>query len=215
MRTDNVLGQLVQCITANRDFPFEVLDLLHQVDTLRRQRTQAKDDIRRAAEKDIAAIHDRVAVDLQQVNAHYDEQVNNARSRLTQKLTSGSHTLTEEVRSVSSVASYSLHTSMTGLAHEPPLAAAPLTDVSRWPHETPPAGFHEAPAWGYGFQNRHTGSASETAGQLPSDEGYNSLPIASMCEHKLSGDGPWCDECFTLLGDIASVSGPGDAAPTG
>jgi hypothetical protein len=199
MDGESIHTHLVRCVAANPLYPIEVVDLIEEVDALKRQRTKAKDNVRRAAEKEISAIRDRAAVELQQVNAHYDEKLSNARSKLEERLTSGSR-MVEEGRSMPSVASSDIQSSISGLAREPLEATAPQTDVSVSPYITAQAAFPEPLAWDYPFQDHHTASVSETAPQLPSDEGYYSLNRVGFCEHKLSDDDPWCDDCLAMLG---------------
>jgi hypothetical protein len=198
MDVDSIHAQLVKCVATNPLYPIEVVDLIEEVDTLKRQRTQAKDNVRRAAEKDISAIRDRAAAELQEVNAEYGEKLFNARSMLEERLTSGSRMLIEEGRSMPSVASFDIQPSISGLAHGPSPATVPQTDASTSPYVTAQAAFFEPPASSYAFQNHHTASASDTALQLPSDEGYNSLNRVGYCEHRLSNDDSWCDDCLSL-----------------
>jgi hypothetical protein len=199
MDVESIYAHLGRCVAANPLYPIEVVDLIEEVDALKRQRTQAKDNIRRATEKAISAIHDRAAVELQQVNAHYDEKLSNARSKLEERLTSGSRMVSAEGRSMPSVASFDIQSSISGLAREPSEAAAPQTDVSASPYITAQAAFPESLAWDYIFQDHHTASVSETVPLLPSDEGYYSLNRVGFCEHKLSDDDPLCHDCLAML----------------
>ncbi len=191
----------MKCVAANPLYPIEVVDLIEEVDTLKRERAQAKDNVRRAAEKDISVIRDRAAAELQEVNAQYGKKLLNARSRLEERLTSGSRMLIEEGKSVPSVASFDIQPSISGLAHGSSPATVPQTDASTSPHVTAQGPFYEPPAWNDAFRNHHSPSASETALQLPSDDGYYSMNRVGYCEHRLANDDSWCDECLVVFGN--------------
>jgi hypothetical protein len=199
---DSIHAHVVKCVATNPLYPVEVIDYIEEVDALKRQRTQAKDDIRRAAEKEISAIHDRAAIELQRVNAYYDEKLSNARSKLKERVTSESWASIDENKGMPSVASLDVQSSTSGLSLRLLHAAASQTGASTSPYVIGQAALYEPAAWSYSSQHgQHSALASETALQLPSDSGYYSLNKVSYCEHKLSDDDPWCDDCLALFGN--------------
>jgi hypothetical protein len=200
MDVDSIHAHVVKCVATNPLYPVEVVDLIEEVDALKRQRTQAKDDIRRAAEKDISAIHDRAAAELQRVNAYYDEKLLSARAKLKERVTCASRTSIDDNRRMPSVASLDAQSNISGLSLRRSHAASSPTGVSTSPYVTGQAPLYEATAWSYASQHdRHSAPDSETALPLPSDEGYYSLDKVGYCGHRFSDDVPWCDDCLALF----------------
>src|ERR1700728_3844602 len=91
---DNIHALLVEVAPTNSLFTIEMVDLSETIDTLKCERSQARRDVRRKAEAEIALIRDREADEIRLVDAHYDVRLHDARARLKSRLSlvSGPHT---------------------------------------------------------------------------------------------------------------------------
>lgn len=187
---DNIHTLLVEMASTNPSFTIEMVDLSETIDMLKRERSEARRDVHRKAEAEIALIRDREAGEIRQVDAHYDVQLHNARAGLKSRLSlvSGPHT-------GSSRAAYSV-ASLDSEGRLDDLAPHPMQALAIRGYESASRTF-ASPATSYGphmaqpmFRNQSFTSL-ESVLQSPSDEGYQSR--FGLCEHR--ADDGWCDAC--------------------
>jgi hypothetical protein len=192
---DNIHALLVEMASTNPSFTIEMVDLSETIDILKRERSQARRDVRRKAETEIALIRDKEAEEIRQVDAHYDVQLHDARARLKSRLSLVSGPHTESGGAAYSVASlgnegrlddlapHSMQTlAIRGYESAPRTFASPV--ISYGPHVAQPM-----------FRNQSFAS-SESVLQALSDEGYQSR--FSLCEHGALANGGWCDACTSI-----------------
>src|SRR5277367_1237744 len=184
---DNTHQHLVKAVSESQLYPIEVVDLLETIWRLQRQRRQVRHAIHRRAEKEVALIREREAVEEQSVEAYYGEQIRSVRGGLAERLALGSGSQTESGRSLPSTSAFELEARRDDFAPQEmqsfPLQAGEYAS----PSFTTPAGFLTPHMFLPGHQDNSVTSASESGMQAPSDEGYQSR--FGYCEHRpLGGD---------------------------
>src|SRR5271155_1525165 len=102
---DNIHALLVEMTSINPSFTIEMVNLSEAIDLLKHERREARRDVHRKAEAEIALIREREAGEIRQVDAHYDVQLHDARASLKSRLTLVSGPHTESGRAAYSVAS--------------------------------------------------------------------------------------------------------------
>jgi hypothetical protein len=192
---DNIHALLVEVGPTNSLFTIEMLDLSETIDMLKCERSQARRDVRRKAEAEITLIRDKEADEIQQVDAHYDVRLHDARARLKSRLSlvSGPHT-------ESGGAAYSV-TSLGNEGRLDDLAPHSMQTLAIRGYE-PASQTFASPAVSYGhhveqpmFRNQSFAS-SESVWHALSDEGYQSR--FGLCEHAALTDDGWCDTCTSI-----------------
>jgi hypothetical protein len=188
---------LVKTVSESPFFPLEAVDLLETMETLRLQRRQARLAIHRKAEKEVALIREREAVEEQQVEAHYGEQIRNVRGRLAARLALGSGPQTESGQSLPSMSAFELEARFDDFAREEMQGFTIQADEHASRSFTAPSGFSAPHMFLPGLRDNSVASASESGVQAPSDEGYHSR--FGYCEHRPLGGDPFCDVCLGVI----------------
>ena len=115
---DKIHTHLVKTVSESPFFPLEAVNFLETMETLRLQRRQARHAIHRKVEKEVALVREREAVEEQEVEAYYGEQIRNVRGRLTALLALGSGPQTESGRSSPFMSAFESEARFDDFAHE-------------------------------------------------------------------------------------------------